>query len=366
MSNYFQVLKRIEQDRAARPTVVTAGSVAAEPAPPARHHDADEPPQRPLRALSSTPPPPVPSTPMEPPPPVEPLHPSSPLMVRAPQPEPAPPAPELRPQAESAREPERAPRRKRRRHASATPPEAVRRHEPATETTPAARRPDAVPAPEPVTRDERPSHAPPRQPAVRPHRTAGTLRPEAQRGIATLFDNIRALATGRATRTLVFAGAAPSDSTHAITDGLARHAARHAMQVLVAQLTHTADGPMLVPLVPTDGAADTLAVDLDATATQGDLNAWIDRIAGASDLVLVEAPPLAESIDAALLACACDGLVIVADTEVTPRAALQVAAERAQIAGCRTLGVVMTGTKERLPSWMRRILGADDHRGGAA
>ena len=54
---------------------------------------------------------------------------------------------------------------------------------------------------------------------------------------------------------------------------------------------------------------------------------------------------------------AAEGLVIVAESEVTERAALQVAAERARIAGCNTLGVVMHGTKDRLPGWLRRLVG---------
>lgn len=302
MSNYFQVLKRIEKDRTGPPGPVIGGAGAApEHAPvPA----ADEPaPTRPLRALSTAPPPLPASAPAASPPPVTPLHPSSPLTARR-----------------SAR------------------PEPSPVHVPVTPPTPAPRTP-------------RPPAAP--------------LREDAQRGIATLFDNIRALATGRSTRTLVFSGAAPSDSVHAVTDGLARHAERHAMRVLVAELTHTAAGATLIPRRAADVDHEVLVIDLNAAAAPGELNAWIERVGVASDLVLLEAPPLADSIDAALLACACDGLVIVADAEVTPRSALQTAAERAQIAGCRTLGVVMSGTKERIPSWMRRIMGSDD-RGGAS
>jgi Mrp family chromosome partitioning ATPase len=56
-----------------------------------------------------------------------------------------------------------------------------------------------------------------------------------------------------------------------------------------------------------------------------------------------------------LLARACDGLVIVAQSEVTHREALQLAAERARVVGCRTLGVVMHATKAPIPRWMRRV-----------
>ena len=84
---------------------------------------------------------------------------------------------------------------------------------------------------------------------------------------------------------------------------------------------------------------------------------WIARIAPQDELIVITGPPLAASVDAALLACACEGLVIVAESEVTERAALQIAADRARIAGCRTLGVVMHRTKDRLPGWVRRMVG---------
>jgi Mrp family chromosome partitioning ATPase len=100
-----------------------------------------------------------------------------------------------------------------------------------------------------------------------------------------------------------------------------------------------------------------LKVDLDAGPSGDALNDWAERIAPANDLVVITGPPLANSIDAALLACACDGLVIVAESEITDRKALHIAAERARIAGCRTLGVVMHGTKDHLPKWIRRIVG---------
>jgi len=191
------------------------------------------------------------------------------------------------------------------------------------------------------------------KPPVR--RPAASLSAEGQRGIATLFDNLRALASGRSTRVLVFAGAAATDSVSAVTEALALHAQRHGMSAFVAELARTSGGPTLVSRMPS--ASAPLTIDLDGGAAPGELNAWVKDAAGDNDLIVLEAPPLADSIDAALLACACDGLVIVADTEVTPRGALQIAAERAQVAGCRTLGVVMTGTKERLPSWMRRLFG---------
>jgi hypothetical protein len=132
------------------------------------------------------------------------------------------------------------------------------------------------------------------------------------------------------------------------------------MRSCVGSLFRSAAGTIVT--AAHDPATTAHAVDLDAGLTPDALGAWIDRVAPHSDLVIVTGPPLATSIDAALLACACDGLVIVAESEVTERAALQVAAERARIAGCKTLGVVMHGAKDRMPGWLRRLMGDRSQR----
>ncbi len=306
MSNYFQVLKRIEKDRAGRveaapepasvpPPAVIARDAAATPPPEARPvQELPAPSVRPLRTLSSAPAAGEATAPIDPP-------------VRA-----TPPPPRQ----------------------SVT---SLQTMTPAASARPAGRPPAPV--------------APP----VRP-RSATPLSAERQRGIATLLDKMRALGGGQASRTFVFAGAAASDSVHTVSDGLARHAERFGMHVLIAQLVMHEGGHRLVAVGPIARDEErTQTIDLHGPAAPAELNGWVDRVASTYDLVVLEGPPLADCIDAALLACACDGLVIVADTEVTPRAALQAAAERAQTAGCRTLGVVMSGTKERLPGWMRRL-----------
>jgi hypothetical protein len=289
MSNYFQVLKRIEKDRADKGAVVPGADAA---------------PARPLRGLPSSAPPSehlevAPSAPREVPARgVSPLQSVTTLQSMIPLP---------------------------------------------------GTRSGAQPTAEPTWQGETPS--------VRP-RSSTPLSAESQRGIAILLDKIRAVGGSQATRTLVFAGASASDSVHAVSEGLARHAERYGMHVLVAELLMREGGHQLVAVGAVQHDDERVrAIDLHAAGASAELTAWVDRVAGTRDLVLLEGPPLAESIDAALLACACDGLVIVADAEVTSRTALQAAAERAQISGCRTLGVVMSGTKEHLPSWMRRLMG---------
>jgi hypothetical protein len=186
-------------------------------------------------------------------------------------------------------------------------------------------------------------------------RRARAFAPHAHPGIATLLENIRMLSGQRAGRIVVLCGASTAEPVAPLAAQLVAHAEAGGMRAMVGTLLRTATGSVLMPGSGDDAAS--MRVDLDAGVVPDELNAWAQRIAPASDLVVLTGPPLASSIDAALLACACDGLVIVAESEVTDRTALQTAAERARIAGCRTLGVVMHGTKDRLPGWIRRIVG---------
>jgi hypothetical protein len=319
MSNYFQVLKRIEKDRADKVAVIPGAAATPASAVPPRESaagrdvldtrnvpDVPTAPARPLRALPSA-------------------------------------APASDPLGEAA---------------TSTPREVPARIVPPLQSVTSLQ----SMAPSAGARSVTQPPAEPRSHGDTPyvHRRSSTpLSAESQRGIATLLDKIRALGGGQATRTLVFAGAAASDSVHAVSDGLARHAEHCGMHVLVAELIVREGGHRLVAVGAVEHDDErTRAINVHGAGAPAELNAWIDRVAGTRDLVILEGPPLAESIDAALLACACDGLVIVADAEVTPRAALQAAAERAQIAGCRTLGVVMNGTKDRVPSFVRRLMGA--------
>lgn len=212
-------------------------------------------------------------------------------------------------------------------------------------------------APAPIVPEPTPVVAPP---VVRPEpRRTLTLSSTAHPGIATLLDNIRMLASGRATRVVVFCGASTAEAVETLAFDLAEHAERSGMRTLVARLTRTAGRTVIAPTRTATPDAPALEVGLDAGTSSAELHAWIARIAPRDELIVITGPPLADSVDAALLACGCEGLVIVAESEVTERAALQLAAERARIAGCRTLGVVMNHTKDHLPGWVRRIVG--DH-----
>jgi len=215
--------------------------------------------------------------------------------------------------------------------------------------------PTLAPAPAPVAPPPATVPAATPRPLAHDTRRSRAFATESHPGIATLLDNIRLISNGRESRMVVLCGASNAEAVEQLASALALHAERSGMQTVLASLHRTASGTAVVPA--SGSASDGLTVDLDAGASPEALNGWIQRIAPASDLILITGPPLASSIDAALLACASDGLVIVAESEVTERAALQVAAERARIAGCKTLGVVMHGTKNRVPRWLRRLVG---------
>ncbi|MFN8644725.1 MAG: hypothetical protein U0802_24820 [Candidatus Binatia bacterium] len=179
---------------------------------------------------------------------------------------------------------------------------------------------------------------------------------------AGLYDNLRTATSGRPLRTLVVAGAASSAGVDRVVAGLAAHVRRAGQHVVLGRLGERDGRRRLVPVPsdsePTWSGAAPLALDLSSHAEAPAVGEWIRGHAGAADLVCIAAGGL-DSVDPAMLACACDGLVIVAQAAQTPRAALRAAAERGAAVGCRVLGVVVVGSRDPLPAWLRRLLPAD-------
>ena len=160
---------------------------------------------------------------------------------------------------------------------------------------------------------------------------------------APILERLRAMTAETAgARTLVFASVSDVDTARELTGGIARRAEEIGLYVALGRLTRNAGRPYLEDRrADADGTARLpRPVDLDAAARAASVAAWIDQFSLAQ-LVLVDGPPLASSVDSLLLAAACDGLVIAAEAGVTERAALAAAAERARAAGCRVHGVVL-------------------------
>ena len=91
-------------------------------------------------------------------------------------------------------------------------------------------------------------------------------------------------------------------------------------------------------------------------ASASGLSRWFEHPGGSIDFILVEAPPLDTAADAALLARAGDGLVLVVESAVTPRDSLRRAIRVAEASGCRILGLVMSEPHHPLPTWLSRLL----------
>lgn len=271
-----------------------------------------------------------------------------------------------KPVAEPAMAPAKAPARK---HKTKSAPQraALDRAEAARAVPVTDAAPSATPVPEPArTR---------RRIAKQSLLDARTASGDGHTPYLKLFDNLRARAAGETVHTVVLAGAGLSDTPTQVTSGLATLARRRSLKVLVADVEEGMSHPVLNPRnrslreqgpmaarahdpAAAEPYASSIALNLRGGPVPADLQAWLESAEAHHDLVIVEAPPLGHSVDAALLARACDGLVIVVDPAAITKDTLRRSVERAQTIGCRILGLVMTGKQSDMPGWMGRMTGA--------
>jgi Mrp family chromosome partitioning ATPase len=180
---------------------------------------------------------------------------------------------------------------------------------------------------------------------------------------AALYDNLRATANGDATHSLVVASAGVDDSRRAVIDGLAMHVRRLGHRVCLAEVVES-DGLPLLRIRPEPGdpgraGASTRPLDLRSHASADHVRTWLASVVDV-DLTLIDGGALAKSLDPALLACGCDGLLIVVRSEATAREQLRIAAERARAVGCRPLGIVIEVQQDRIPPWLRKSRRSQD------
>jgi Mrp family chromosome partitioning ATPase len=211
------------------------------------------------------------------------------------------------------------------------------------------------------------------QPAVVDERTVG--------GFSALFDNLRALGNGAPVGTVVLAGASTAESVERVATGLASEIARNDVRVLVAELYRSGGNPMLRVRMasPTEKSeagryglatkrrAETAVdagdlpkparLDLRGGPVTETIRQWLEQAHTHHEMVIIEAPPLGISVDAAMVARASDGLVLVVEAHTTPREQLRDAIERADTVGCQLLGIVMEGRPEWRPLWLRKLAG---------
>ncbi len=180
--------------------------------------------------------------------------------------------------------------------------------------------------------------------------------------LAAVYDAIRASTGATPARALVVAAADDPVGLRGVVEGLALQARRRGQRVRLAELTDGSGTRLLRLRSEGDGDEPVLPGPLAPLALRGnaqreDVRAWLSRLP-ASDVVLVDGGSLARSVDGALVACGCDGLVIVARAGATSRDLLRRAAERAAAVGCRTLGLVLEVHPGSIPPWRRRAGGA--------
>lgn len=172
-------------------------------------------------------------------------------------------------------------------------------------------------------------------------------------GSDSLFDRLWALAVD-GLGTVVIAGAVPTRSVAAVASSLAYQAERRGLSLLRAEVREPVGRTALLrPLGR--GTASPLKLEVQEDAGAEQLRRW--RAEAQADILIVEAQPLSTGADAALVARVTDGLVLVAESLVTDRAALAESTERARSTGCRLLGVVLDRTRDHSPRWLDRLIG---------
>jgi len=180
-------------------------------------------------------------------------------------------------------------------------------------------------------------------------------------GFSSLFDNLRVLGNGVPLGAVVIAGASDFESTKRVADGLANEVIRNRLAASVAELSRAQSQPSLrmrMTSSPMVAHADNAVVHVNTRSTSGspELATWLQEARSNHDVVIIEAPPLGLSVDAAVVARSCDGLILVVEPRATTSAALLASVERADAVGCRILGIVTQGKHERLPPWLRQII----------
>jgi hypothetical protein len=183
-----------------------------------------------------------------------------------------------------------------------------------------------------------------------------------------LFDNLRAIGNGAPIASVVISAASMVESVDRISNGLADEVCRHSLRVVVAELSRSVSQPILkirLQSRDTDDSdteasiphpAQSLVLDLRGGPVPQELTDWMTSARAHYDMVILEAPPLGLSVDAAMLARACDGLILTAEARGTSKDMLMDAVGRADTVGCPLLGIVMQGRPEWTPWWLRRVM----------
>ncbi len=186
-----------------------------------------------------------------------------------------------------------------------------------------------------------------------------------QNAHATLLDAMRAVAGKSPAPCIVVAGIARAAAALAVIDGVSEQAALRGVRleigdVIVTQTDRTLsireEHPAAIGPRAESATRDTsLSLELTAPSAQEALKTWFVTASTGYDLLIVAGPPILSSVDALLVARACDGLVLVAEPLTTQSEEFEIAIERARASGCQVLGLVMNESREWLPRFLGRL-----------
>ena len=186
---------------------------------------------------------------------------------------------------------------------------------------------------------------------------------------AGLLESLRALDTVLDVPTVVIAGVSTAESARPVIAGLIIQAHLNGLHMTLGKLVQGKGFRMLRKRVsrpdpgedtraPGLGGSEDMALQIVGAPDPVTLQQWYNRAAEGSDLLLVEAPPMLKSVDAALLGRASDGVILVAQPMTTRQEEFEVAVEKARAAGSPPIGLVMDQHRDWLPRVIRKILPA--------
>lgn len=169
-----------------------------------------------------------------------------------------------------------------------------------------------------------------------------------------LLDSLRSADTRYSAPGIVLASTSSRRSVRSVIDGLTAQAHTMGVRLAVAELVF-ADAERVLRSREDSSTSLPTTSSLELTGSGSDqiLQDWFERATAGVDLLIIEGPPLARSVDAALMARAGDGLVIVAEPQATLVEEFETTIERAKASGCFVLGLVLHRHTHWLPRFLR-------------
>lgn len=175
-----------------------------------------------------------------------------------------------------------------------------------------------------------------------------------------LLDGLRLVAQSSETRCVVIADVSSEHASRRLIEGLEEQACQKPVSLVSGDFGQSERRALTLHRVSdseSPAAISTpLSLDRDAESLSRDVQSRLEQVAPDAEVAILRGPPLAVSVDSALLARATAGLVVVLEPQVTTRADLHLALSRASHSGSSVIGFVMYGSRHWLPKWTRRLL----------